>query len=147
MGHHCNGGYGDGETCIPGCAPREQMCARANPREFCGLENSHCVFCSIAPADLAEGLAFEETLGVWPHEPDMAHPNNEFVIDTRSLEANLPGAVVAFFFRIEPTKEADEAEVRRHRQAFLEAYGLPNDAAPLVRTDLSRQTGVFTLAS
>ena len=34
--------------------------------------------------------------------------NNEVVIDTRSIERNLPGMVLAFFYRVEPTSEAGE---------------------------------------
>ena len=111
------------------------------------MENTFCTFCSFAPADLAEALAFEEFLGVWPNVADVTHPNNEIVLDTRSVEANLPHSVLAFFYRVEPTTEAGEAQVRAHRLAFLEAFDLPPDAKPLVRVDLSQPSGVFTLAS
>ena len=73
--------------------------------------------------------------------------NNEIVLDTRSLVANLPKMVLAFFYRSKSSHESGEADVRRYRAAFLEAYGLSGRKAPLVHLDLGLATGVFSLAS
>ena len=55
--------------------------------------------------------------------------------------------MLAFFYRVEPTSEMGEEQVRRYRDAFLAAFDLPTDAKPLVRLDVSQPAGVFTLAS
>ena len=149
MAKHCNGGYGDGDTCIPGCSPKSEMCARANANEFCGQENSWCTFCSFAPTDLAEALKFQEGMGVWPDLIDRGQGgnNNEFVVDTRSIDEQLPQIVLAFFYRVEPTHDGGEEDVRNQRAAFLRAYHLSESAVPLVRLDVSQPAGVFTLVS
>ena len=56
--------------------------------------------------------------------------HNEVVIDTRSIEAGLPGVILAFFHL------GDLDYVRGVRAAFLHAYGLAADRAPLLRLDL-----------
>jgi hypothetical protein len=140
MARDCGGGPGDGERCIPGCYARGEQCQE--------VEQNY--FCSFAPAFLAQALTYQESLGVWPTMPEYgAHgnANNEVVLDTRSITTRLPDAVLAFFYRADspPGAEAGEGDVRRHRDSFLRAYGLPPHAAPLVRLDLRREAGVFTL--
>ena len=98
--------------------------------------------CSFPPAHLEEALAFQQR---WQPENPM---NNEMVLDTRSVEAALPGVVLAFFYR--PSSEwtqASEQDVRSHRQAFLRRYGLSEAAVPLVRCDMAAEAGVLTLSS
>ena len=45
--------------------------------------------------------------GVWPNLPQTTHPNNEIVLDTRSIVECLPECVLAFFYRVEYTTEED----------------------------------------
>ena len=61
MAKHCDGGYGDGASCVPGCVtpyaqPEQQWCRRANDDEFCGIENNMCAMCAFQPSDLGQAL-------------------------------------------------------------------------------------------
>ena len=55
--------------------------------------------------------------------------HNEVVVDTRSVEANLPRVVRGFFYR------NDDAQARWARQKFLEFYSLERDQVPLLHLD------------
>ena len=137
MGRHCDGGYGDGVECIPGCYPKGEECN----------DVGRMWMCSYAPSALKEALQFQESLGVYPDLiiRGQGENNNEVVLDTRSITENLPHVVLAFFYRPEDTHEAGEAVVREHRRNFLRAFGLSNEHAPLVRYDPHVESGVFSL--
>ena len=76
-----------------------------------------------------------------PTSPDAApRASQEVVIDTRSISSNLPAVVLGFFY-LEDASEAAEA-----RWAFIDAYGLDEEAVPLMRLDWEGSPRVFSLA-
>ena len=111
MARDCDGGYGDGTTCIPGCAPVGSQCLSTE---------CSCWDCSFPPEHLADALQSQLNAGVLRH--------NEVIIDTRS--AVMPDVVLAFFHM-----GADDG-LQATRARFLESYGLGEDRAPIVRLDL-----------
>jgi hypothetical protein len=116
MSRDCGGSAGDGVSCIPGCAPVGHQCLK---------RGCHCWDCSFPPAKLREALQTQLDNGVPKH--------NELVIDTRSVRAYLPHAVLAFFVE----KGADPTPARRARSAFVAAYGLADEeVAPVLQLDL-----------
>lgn len=128
MGHDCGGGYGNGVTCIPGCYPRGQQCQ----------EVGHDWNCAWPPTRLADAMEAQLLRG----RPSASH--NEIVIDTRSIERNMPSVVLAYFY-------LDDAGVaRRERAAFHRAFADWSVNVPLIRINLGGRGGgdpVFRLAS
>ena len=119
MAHTCGGGYGDGASCIPGCYPPWGQCPAVG-RDW---------DCSWPPSMLEAAMRAQLARG----DPSGTH--NELVIDTRSIEAHTPEAVLAFFYLDEPER-ADAA-----RDAFLREYSLPNWVVPLVQVNLGAGGG------
>ena len=113
MARSCGGGYGDGTSCIPGCAPVGSQCLQPE---------CSCWDCSFPPEHTADAIQAQINAGVQRH--------NEVVVDTRSIFGHLPAVVLAFFHL------GNDGESRTHRQAFLAQYGLGEDRAPLVFLDL-----------
>jgi hypothetical protein len=113
-GRDCNGGPGNGASCIPGCSPVGRQCLSAG---------CTCWDCSFPPEHLADALTTQIDTGVTRH--------NEVVLDTRWILASLPRCVLAFF-----TLGPDADELRATRAAFLREYALPADASPLLNLDL-----------
>ena len=127
MARTCDhGGPGDGQTCIPGCAPLERQCF---------TPECNCWDCSFPPTHTREALQAQLKAGVVRH--------NEVIIDTRSISENLPGVVLGFFY----LAGNDASDARETREDFVTAYGLDADAAPLIRVDWSADQDVFTLQS
>ena len=63
------------------------------------------------------------------------------VVDTRSIDENLPGAILAFFH----IPGSDPQKARDTRARFIQAYRLELDVAPpVVKLDLSGEP-LFTL--
>ena len=124
MARSCGGGYGDGVTCIPGCAPVGQQCLDA----ACG-----CWDCSFPPEHLRDALAAQLAAGVQRH--------NEIIIDTRSVLTQLPDVVVAFYY---PGAHRADAHKTWARDAFAAQYGLAPERVPLVRLDLDAPERVFS---
>ena len=128
MGHDCGGGPGDGIYCIPGCYPNGQQCQQVG----------HDWNCAWPPSMLRDAMESQLARG----RPSGTH--NEIVIDTRSIVANLPGAILGFFF------ESSSGTAVEMRRAFLTAYGLSADQVPLVQVNLNARgqgdgDAVFTL--
>lgn len=82
-------------------------------------------------------------LGVEAGLGEIAKKHNEIVLDTRSIERNLPRIILGFFYR------DDDGEARAARDAFIRMYKLSPKAVPLVHLDLSapRAEDVFKLVS
>ena len=78
MAKHCNGDFGDGQNCIPGCSPVGSQCQK----------NNMAWGCSYPPERLDEALRH--------HSAELAagteSKNNEVILDTRWLSEALPGA-------------------------------------------------------
>jgi hypothetical protein len=111
MAKTCDGGYG-GPTCTPGCYPPGQTC-RELRRDWS---------CSFAPAFLRDALAAPTS--TW----------NEMVVDTRSIEVNLPAVVLAFFH----LPRSDRATMSAFREGFMREYRLrPPNVPPLLALDPS----------
>ena len=84
--------------------------------------------CSFPPDQLRDALQAQQWRG-----DGMEH--NEVVIDTRSVMAQLPGAVQAFFYLTGST--SDDVNLARGVQGgFLREYGLSPERVPLLRLDL-----------
>ena len=65
--------------------------------------------------------------------------HNEVVIDTRSIEAYLPEAILGFFHLGDAAGENAQSQlehVQSVRKRFLETYQLGEERAPLLRLDL-----------
>ena len=93
---------GDG-TCIPGCYSRGEWCNEVR-REW---------LCSYPPSQLEDALDAHIRRG--------GENNNEIVVATSSVVANLPSAIMAFFFLKEGPAMERERVVGLHR-AFLREY-------------------------
>jgi len=117
----CDGGVGDGTNCIPGCYSPGQQCQDTNTRWSCSWPPSRLADAMQAQLDMGGGEAIK---------------HNEAVIDTRSIEANLPQVITAFFYMGADTK------ARTARSNFLRAYGLSSDQVPLVHIDLQAGSNV-----
>lgn len=119
MAHDCGGGPGDGIGCIPGCYPDGQQCQQVG----------HDWNCAWPPSMLREAMEAQLARG----RPSGSH--NEIVIDTRSIVANLPGAILGFFYEVSSSAAVEM------RQAFLATYGLSADQVPLVQVNLNARGG------
>ena len=128
MAHSCGGGYGDGVTCIPGCYPRGGQCHEVH-RDWT---------CSWPPSMLRDALQAQLA------RSDPSNTWNEMVIDTRSVEADYVGAVLGFFY-LAPSG-AGRGPARSERAAFARAFGLSDDAAPVVAVDLGARGGAASPA-
>ena len=133
MARDCNGGPGDGVSCIPGCAPVGSQC----------LESTcWCWDCSFPPTHLASALQAQMSGGgeTW----------NEAVVDPLSVESSLPRAVLAFFYESGERGGSDDAQAanrdsaRRYQSAFMGEYGVSADFAPIVRLDLDVDQAPFS---
>ena len=110
MAHTCGGGYGDGETCIPGCYPTNRQCARMHRDWTCSWPPSmlrEALEVCVQPARLPALPSPSPSISASPSpsrsqaQLRRANPSNtwnEIVIDTRSIEADTVGAISAFFF-------------------------------------------------
>ena len=126
MAKLCNPLGGDGVTCIPGCYPAGQQCP----------ELGHDWSCSFPPSKLREALQAQE------RRVDYLHRNNEMVIDLRSIEHNLPHAILGFFYCAH-SGSSEVQRVRNARRAFLAHYALSSEQGPpLLVLDLSPAGGV-----
>ena len=68
----------------------------------------------------------------------------QLVVDLRSIEGNLPGAIEAVFF-LKTSSSEDKRVAREAHQHFLNAFHLDSEACPLVMIDLD-STQPFSLA-
>jgi len=128
MAHTCNGGYGDGVRCIPGCYPAGAQCQDVG-RDWT---------CSWPPTMMQQALQAQLNR----HDPSDTW--NELVVDTRSVEADPARAILAFF----TLGGVGAAQARGERQAFMSTLGLNvQQAPPLVRLSLgaTAHDAVFTL--
>ena len=66
---------------------------------------------------------------------------NEMIVDTRSVEQQLPASVLAFFW----IPGSDVSSVRASRDAFAAQYNLAPGQAPVVKLDLSGGGSPFSL--
>ena len=123
MSNTCGGGPG-GKDCVPGC----------HTPMFPGCSADYWK-CTYPPTRLREGLESQLVRRRDSH--------NEFVIDTRSIKANLPRVIRALFYI------QDRARASNARLEFLREFELSEKKGPpLVRISLGAPTGhVFTLAS
>lgn len=130
MAHTCGGGYGNGKSCIPGCYPAGQQCQNVH----------HSWSCSWPPSHLKEAMRAQLAMG---HGHATRH--NEFVVDTRSVEANLPHALLGFFY----AAAGGRSVASRVRGNFMRTFGLSAEQVPLVHLNLHAPSGVeaFTLDS
>ena len=115
MARDCGGEAGDGVTCVPGCAPVGLQCLSVD----CG-----CWDCSFPPSHFGDALQTQINNGVPSH--------NEVIVDPASIQANLPRAVLAFFYE----EEKDAGSAGGYRDTFLRDYGI---VLPLLRLDLNAE--------
>jgi len=130
----CNPLGGNGASCIPGCYPKGEWCP----------EVGHTYSCSFPPEQLKEALQAQE------ESAHMLNRNNEIVVDTKTVAANLPGSIQGFFFTAsDPTMEAKaQADTGDVRRVFLQQFELSEaDGPPLLKLDVNNADGPFTIVS
>lgn len=131
------GGSDDG-SCIPGCFPRGQQCP--------DYPSWRWWECSFPPSMLRDAMQCQVQIG----NERGSMPNNEIVVQSRSVVDHLPYAIEGFFIR--KGSEAAYIEwVARVHAAFITAYGLGDQRdshrPPLMVLDLKSATEPFTLWS
>ena len=105
MAKHCDGGPGDA-SCTPGCFPPDQTCEALHRDWFCSYSSLYNALASVA--------------FTW----------NELVVDTASVEASLPGSILAFFSV--PGSDQSIAQARGYRDTFAGIYDVRK---PVVQLD------------
>ena len=121
MQHTCEPIGGDGDTCIPGCSPKGQQCDELGIA-FGGTDGATCSYASLAAS--------------MRQQPRPANRNNEVVLKPHSVVANLPGAILAFFYT--PGSGPNEkARVRDVHRQFMATFHLePGTGPPVLTLDL-----------
>lgn len=117
MAKVCERRGGDGSRCIPGCSPRGQQCP--------DLDRTYS--CSFPPSDLRGAMQAQQD------RESFRKRNNELVVDLRSIESRLPGAVEGFFV-IAGTESGDGKRIVAAYHNFLRTYHLSEEGGPTLLT-------------
>jgi hypothetical protein len=150
---------GRSKECLPGCpSPGTtggwSWCnAAPSPESVRGCEKGCPNGCAFAPEQLGDMLL------TWEHSDGTTRGYSELIVDSECLvKSEYPHAILGVFYQaagnavhrhgyetINGDVKTAEAEARRTRAAFAEAYGLSARAVPLLRLDLDRAAAPFGL--
>lgn len=125
---------GSPPDCAAGCAtPEGQPNWCGHEAAWSGLMSAPVWDCAFRPSDLGGMLQH--------HLNSRADQYNEVVVDTRNYEANLPEALLAFFFVEQGSGGASEFKARDAHSHFMRKY--PHARTALVALDVNRGSAAF----